>query len=84
LEFYSDAEANDFIEWASSQPEVRRQVGRMVLLTFRYTGLHLAELVNLRTDKVDLAARRFSLVGRGRKPLVIPIPKLLAWNCAST
>jgi integrase/recombinase XerC len=53
-------------------------VGRVLLLTFRYTGLRLSELVTLRTDEVDLEARRISLVGKGRKPRVIPIPHLLA------
>src|ERR1039458_4703436 len=42
-------------------------------------GDHLMkELVNLRTEQVDLEARRISLVGKGRKPRVIPIPHLLA------
>ncbi len=34
--------------------------------------------MNLRTEEVDLEARRISLVGKGRKPRVIPIPHLLA------
>ena len=78
VEFYSDAEADDIIKWASSQPGVRWQVARVILLTLRYTGLRLSELINLRTDDVDLVARRISLVGKGRKPRVIPIPGLLA------
>ncbi len=49
----------------------------MLLLTLRYTGLRLNELVNLRTDEVDLDARRISLVGKGRKQRVVPIPRLL-------
>ena len=77
VEFYSDAEADAIIEWASSQPGLRWQVGRVLLLTLRYTGLRMKELVNLRTDEVDLQTRRISLVGKGRKPRVIPIPHLL-------
>jgi len=50
----------------------------VLLLTLRYTGLRMKELVNLRTEEVDLGARRISLVGKGRKPRVIPIPHLLA------
>jgi site-specific recombinase XerD len=53
-------------------------VGHVILLTFRYTGLRLSELVNLRTEEIDLDARRISLVGKGRKPRVVPIPHLLA------
>jgi len=78
VESYSNAEVDDIIKWASSQPEVRWRVGRVVLLALRYTGLRLAELVELRTNEVDLAARGISLVGKGRKPCVIPIPELLA------
>jgi site-specific recombinase XerC len=46
----------------------------VVLLTFRYNGLRLSELANLRTEEVDLDARRISLVGNDRKPRVIPTP----------
>jgi site-specific recombinase XerD len=78
IEFYSDAEADAIIEWASVQPGLRWQVGRAMLLTLRYTGLRLDELVTLRTEEVDLEARRISLVGKGRKPRVVPFPYLLA------
>jgi site-specific recombinase XerC len=46
----------------------------VLLLTLRYTGLRMKELVNLRTEEVDLEARRISLVGKGRKPRVVPFP----------
>jgi site-specific recombinase XerD len=78
IEFYSDPEADAIIEWASVQPGLRWQVGRVLLLTLRYSGLRAGELVNLRTEEVDLEARRISLVGKGRKPRVVPIPHLLA------
>ena len=78
IEFYSDAEADAIIEWASVQPGLRWQVGRAMLLTLRYTGLRLDELVTLRISDVDLDARRISLVGKGRKPRVVPFPYLLA------
>jgi len=78
IEFYSDPEADAIIEWAAAQPDLRWQVGRVLLLTLRYSGLRAGELVNLRTEEVDLEARRISLVGKGRKPRVVPIPHLLA------
>jgi site-specific recombinase XerD len=78
VEFYSDPEADAIIEWAAAQPGLRWQVGLVILFTLRYTGLRLSELVNLRISEVDLDARRISLVGKGRKPRVIPIPHLLA------
>jgi site-specific recombinase XerD len=74
VEFYSDAEAEAIIEWAAAQPGFRWQVGRVLLLTLCYTGLRLNELVNLSTEEVDLDNRRISLVGKGRKPRVVPIP----------
>ena len=77
VEFYSDPEADAVIEWASAQPGLRWRVGRAMLLTLRYTGLRLDELVNLSTEEVDLDARRISLVGKGRKPRVVPVPHLL-------
>ena len=49
-----------------------------VLATFRYTGLRLSELIGLRFDQIDLQARRISVVGKGRKPRVVPIPPVLA------
>jgi len=49
-----------------------------MLLTLRYTGLRANELVTLRTSEVDLHARRISLVGKGRKARVVPIPHDLA------
>ena len=78
IEFYSDPEADAIIEWASAQPGLRWRVGLAMLLTLRYTGLRLDELVTLRTDEVDLDNRRISLVGKGRKPRVVPLPYLLA------
>jgi integrase/recombinase XerD len=53
-------------------------VGRVLLLTLRYTALRAGEVVGLSTEEVDLEARRISLVGKGRKPRVVPIPHLLA------
>jgi integrase/recombinase XerD len=64
VEFYSDPEADAIIEWASSQPGLRWQVGRAMLLTLRYTGLRLDELINLHTEEIDLDNRRISLVSR--------------------
>ncbi len=78
MEFHSDLESDAIIEWAAAQSGLRWEVGRVLLLTLRYTGLRLSELVNLRTEEVDLGARRISLVGKGRKPRVVPIPHPLA------
>lgn len=78
VEYYSDAEADSIVEWTASQPGFRWRIARVILLTLRYTRLRLNELVNLHTDEGDLVAQRISLVGKGRKPRVIPIPELLA------
>lgn len=78
VEFYSTAEADDIIAWASSQPGIRWQVARVILLNLRYMGLRLTELVNLSIYEVALVAQRISLVGKGRKPRGIPIPVVFA------
>lgn len=78
VEFYKDDEAETIIDWVSAQHEVRGQVGRVLLMFLRYTGLRLSELTNLRTEDVDLDARRISLVGKGRKARVVPIPAPLS------
>jgi integrase/recombinase XerD len=51
-------------------------VGHVILATFN-TGLRLSELVHLRLDQVDMESRRISLVGKDRKPKVVPIPPAL-------
>lgn len=76
-EVYSETEAEDILGWAHGQPGLRWRVGHVVLATFRYTGLRLSELVHLRLDQVDKDARRISLIGKGRKPRVVPIPPAL-------
>ncbi len=76
-EVYSEAEAEAILVWAASQPGRRWRVGHVILATFRYTGLRLSELVYLRLDHVDMEARRISLVGKGRKPRVVPLPPAL-------
>ena len=64
VEFYTEPEADAIIEWAGAQSGLRWQVGQVLLLTLRYTGLRLKELVNLRTDEVDLEARRIRAISR--------------------
>jgi site-specific recombinase XerD len=77
VEFYSDSEADAIITWAAAQPGLRWQVGWAMLFTLRFCGLRANELVSLRTDEVDLGNRRISLVGKGRKARVVPVPHLL-------
>ncbi len=40
--------------------------------------MRLTELATLRLDQVDLSARRMSIIGKGQKPRMIPIPPVLA------
>ena len=77
VEFYSDAEADAIIAWASAESGFRWQVGRVLLLTLRYTGLRLNELVSRDSDEVDLHARRISPIGKGRRPRVAPTSHVL-------
>ncbi len=76
-EVYSEAEAEAILAWVAAQPGMRWRVGHAILATFRFTGLRLSELIHLGLDQVDLEARRISLIGKGRKPRVVPIPPAL-------
>ena len=49
-----------------------------LLATLRFSGMRLTELATLRLDQVDFDARRMSIIGKGRKPRMIPIPPALA------
>lgn len=40
-------------------------------------GLRLAETVGLRPESVDLVARRLAVIGKGRRPRVVPLPASL-------
>ena len=74
---YTDDEADTILAWAASQDSPRWHVGHVVLAVFRYCGLRLTELVTLRLDQVDLTTRRISIIGKGNKPRVVPIPPAL-------
>ena len=41
VEFYTEPAADAIIEWAGAQSGLRWQVGQVLLLTLRYTGLRL-------------------------------------------
>ena len=75
---YSDEEADAICTWAHDQATARWGVGACMLETFRYTGLRLAELCSLRLDDLDLGAKRLSVVGKGSKHRIVPIPPVLA------
>lgn len=77
-EVYTDAQAEQILNWARNQDGRRWEVGHTLLATLRFTGLRLNELVNLRLDQVNLDARRFSLVGKGSNPRLVPVPPTLA------
>lgn len=47
-------------------------------MTLRFTGLRLTELVTLCLDQVTLGTRSISIIGKGGKPRMIPIPPVLA------
>lgn len=76
-EVYTDAEADQILNWVKSQESPRWKVGFVLFATLRYTGLRLSELVELPLDQVDLEARRIRVIGKGEKERVIPIPPVL-------
>lgn len=74
----TDAEADAICAWAGSQDISRWQVGAVILTTFRYTDLRLNELFTARLDDLDLDANRLSVVGKGDKRRVVPVPPVLS------
>lgn len=46
---------------------------RLVLLLFYNTGMRLSELVNLRTNQLDVAYSQVKVLGKGNKERIIPI-----------
>ena len=75
---YSDEEADAICAWAHDRKGTRWMVGASILQTFRFGGIRLAELCSLRLDRVDLGAKRLSVVGKGSKERTVPIPPVLA------
>jgi hypothetical protein len=74
---YTDTEADQILAWTAKQPGIRGQVARAVLATLRYAGLRRNEFSVVRLDGVDLDARRLSVVGKGCKPRIVPLPSPL-------
>jgi site-specific recombinase XerD len=62
------------MSWEGDHPGKRGRVGYTVLATLRWTGLRRNEIAMLHIDQVDLDARRISLVGKGDKARIVPIP----------
>jgi len=61
-------------EPASSFSKARDQ---LVLFLLYGTGMRLAELIDLRTNQINLSAKTLRVIGKRNKERVIPIPDLL-------
>lgn len=59
---------------ATSFAEARDQ---LVLFLLYGTGMRLAELIHLRTNQLDLAAKTLRVIGKRNKERIIPIPEML-------
>jgi integrase len=69
------------LAWAAGQRgggTLRWQVGYPLIATLRYTGVRLAEITSLRLDHLDLQARQLSVLGKGAKRRLVPVPAALA------
>jgi integrase/recombinase XerC len=61
-------------EPASSFADARDQ---LVLFLLYGTGMRLAELIDLRTSQINLAAKTLRVIGKRNKERIIPIPDML-------
>jgi integrase/recombinase XerC len=59
---------------ASTFTEARDQ---LVLFLLYGTGMRLAELIDLRTSQINLAAKTLRVIGKRNKERIIPIPDML-------
>jgi len=47
---------------------------RAIILTLSQTGLRISELADIRLDDIDLEEQVIAVIGKGRKPRLVPFP----------
>ncbi|WP_180357678.1 tyrosine-type recombinase/integrase [Streptomyces sp. NP160] len=75
---YSDAEAEAILEAARRNADGGTKKGQFdyaVMATLRYTGVRRGELVDAGLGDLDLGRRELTVVGKGRKRRVVPLPR---------
>lgn len=75
---YSHAEAEAILGAARRNADGGTRKGQFdyaVMATLRYTGVRRGELVDAELDDLDLRRRELSVLGKGRKRRVVPLPR---------
>lgn len=73
VEVYSPAEAATILAHTSTLTEVGGRQRHAIVAMFRYTGARAGEVSELRLDRVDLAARRIEVLGKGSRHRTIAL-----------
>jgi site-specific recombinase XerD len=73
---YTPEEVTAMLAAAHTGTGLAARVDEAVLLTLRFTGLRVRELVDLELEAVDLDVRRLDVVGKGGHQRLVPI----AWD----
>lgn len=74
IDIYSPADAASMLGVARTWRGATGSQRYAMLATLRFTGLRSGELRSLRLADLDLANRRLAVVGKGRRPRVVPVP----------
>lgn len=78
VDIYSPEEAASILAVAQSWSGTAGRQRHAMIASLRFTGLRSGELRSLRLSDLDLRARRAAVVGKGRRPRVVPLPGPLA------
>ena len=63
----------DNIEFPNSFEGLRDE---LILLTFYFTGIRRAELINIKIENIDIAQLTIKVLGKRNKERIIPVPKM--------
>lgn len=74
---FTDEEVDTILRYAGTLTSDRDQVVYVGLSIFRYGGLRLSEVANLRLVDVDMHGRRIRVLGKGDKERRVPVRKPL-------
>ncbi len=75
--FIDEQNINDFLNIKTEENDFATQRDQMILLLLYHCGIRRAELVNLKTNDVDLLRGQIKVLGKRNKERIIPILKEL-------
>ena len=76
-QFVRESEMGNLVEHRKIATNFSEARDELILFLLYGTGIRLAELISLRNNQVNLAAKTIRVIGKRNKERVIPIPGLL-------